>query len=121
MNNLDYNKAIERARQFRLAIVMNDHDIIKLNGVLSFYDDVLQTRLADLTTPDITPTKCLLLGMVDALATFNREFQEGNKGLELATYNKLESLAWKTYTQLIRRAYRPGSALHSKHLKEERS
>ena len=121
MNNLDYNKAIERARQFRLAIVMNDHDIIHDFGTLSFYDDVMQTRLADLTEPEIQPTKCLLLGMVDALANFNRAFQENVKSLGLATYNKLESLAWKTYTQLIRRAYRPGSALRLKHLKEKQS
>ena len=119
MTNNDYKQAIERARQFRLAVVMNDLDIIHMNGTLSFLDDVMQTRLADLNEPGLVPTKCLLLGMVDSIMTFNREFQENVKGLELATYNKLEALAWKTYAQLIRKAYRPGSALRAKHLKEQ--
>ena len=117
MNNIEFAKQRELARKFRLAIVMHDHDVIADMGMLSFYDDVLQTRLIDIVEPTLQPTRALILGMVDVLMYHNNEFQEGISGLALATFNKLESLAWKTYQQLIRQAYRNGSELRAKHVK----
>lgn len=104
---------------FRLAIVTSDHDELRARGMLSFYDDVLQTRLADIDEKDLQPTKTLLLNMVDAIQHFNRVHQENVQGLALVTFNKLESLAWKTYTQLIRKAYREGTSLRAQHLRVE--
>lgn len=101
---------------FRLAVVLKDNDVIHDRGILTFYDDVLQTRLADINEPKLQPTKELLLGMVDTIITFNSNNQENLHGLEAATFLKLENLAWKTYAQLIRKAYREGTALRIRHL-----
>jgi chemotaxis methyl-accepting protein methylase len=118
MNNIDFAKHTELARKFRLAIVMHDHDVIADMGMLSFYDDVLQTRLIDIVEPTLQPTRLLILGMVDVLMRHNNEFQEGISGLALATFNKLESLVWKNYQKLVRQANRNGSEMRAKHFKK---
>jgi len=101
---------------FRLAIVMKDNDAIHAAGTLSFIDDVLQTKLADIDEPALQPTKYLLVGMVNLLAQADSDSRR-MFGLELATFNKLESLAWKTYVQFIRKAYHEGSSLRAKHIR----
>ena len=109
----------QRYKAFRLAIVTKDSDVISKQGIITFYEDVLDTNLSDITEITLQPTKQLLIGMVNTIMDFNCINQEKVSGLALATFSKLESLAWKTYIQLIRTAYREGSSLRSKHIRVE--
>lgn len=110
------SKTPERIQKFRLAIVTKDDDTILMMGTVTFIDDVLTTGLFDIKEVHLRATKEYLIGMVYALLRVDSTDQLNLKGLALATYYKLESLAWKTYQQLIRKAYRPGTELRAKHL-----
>jgi len=109
----------EHIKAFRLAIATNDHDAIKAAGTLTFLDDVTQTQLADITEEALQPSKQLIVDLIDVLRRFNLVNQSDVKGLALATFNKIESLAWKTYLQFIRKAYRRGTELQARSLRIE--
>lgn len=112
-------KERQRVKEFRLAIVNKDYDYINVVGTLDFIDDVVQTRLDDIVEKKLQPVKTLVIGMVDALEKFHWPYQSDVDGFSYATYSRLEALAWKTYQSLIRKAYRKGTALRAKHLKEQ--
>lgn len=112
-------KERERVIKFRLAIVTNDYEVIDDNGMLSFLDDVMSTKLLDITEPKLQPACQLVVGMVGVIQQFNVDNQSDVDGFAKATYSRLEALAWKSYKILVRKAYRKGSQLRSKHLKIE--
>ena len=113
------NKERENSKAFRLAVVNKAYDYINIVGTLDFIDDVVQTQLDDIVEKKLQPVKLMLIGMVNALDRSQWLSQSDLDGFSLATYSRLEALAWKTYQSLIRKAYRKGTALRAKHLKEE--
>jgi hypothetical protein len=109
----------EYIKAFRLALIRKDKEALGTMSSLTFIDDVLETGLRDIQETALRDTKQLLIGMVYALQRLDEDMLKNLKGLALATHDKLESLAWKTYVQLMRRAYRVGSELRKKHLRVE--
>lgn len=106
-------------KSFRLAIVLNQSDVIQDYGTITWIEDVLTTNLTDLSKPSLLPTIMLLVEIANTLDRFASNHLSTASGLELATFNKLESLGWKTYLQVVRKAYRKDGSLFKKHVKIE--
>lgn len=110
---------LEAIKAYRLAIVTGNNVSVSQLDHSKFHADIELTGLSDIDEPSLQGVKSLLVEMERALDHFVAVNKVVRKGLELATISKFESLAWKTYVQLIRKAYRKGTELRAKALKIE--
>jgi lambda repressor-like predicted transcriptional regulator len=110
---------LEGIKAYRLAIATGSNIDVSQLGHAKFHADIELTGLSDIDEPSLQGVKSLLVEMERALDHFVVVNKVVRKGLELATISKFEHLAWKTYVQLIRKAYRKGTELRAKALKIE--
>lgn len=109
--------------EYRLSIVNGSRAECNDDNTITWLRDVQGTQLQDIKEPALQSTKYMLLTMCNEVISYDSNHYHSipadSPGLERATYSKIRALAWKTYQQFIRRAYRKGSELRARTLRNE--
>lgn len=101
--------SIEDIEKFRFACLTKDVDTINKFGTVTWVDDVLNTDLK-WAADSKTLVNDLLWDIATCVRNFRERRKDGRFGVQTsfsnATYNRLESLGWKTYLQLVNTIYK---------------
>ena len=112
-NNVTLNHEVEELNvplAFRTAVIMNDTEAIAGYGTLTWIDDVVLNK-TDLTQDDVKliPVYDMLLGITDVLNKYYMFEEQQNytcSSFAKSVSDRLETLGWKTYQQLVRTIYK---------------
>ena len=105
-----YLDRLEVVNKFRIAVLNKDSETILECGSLTWVDDVAYTNLDWARTTEANKVICdTLVSIAKSCENFvvaHNATATNNDSFARATYNKLESLAWKTYIQLVNSVYK---------------